>query len=836
MNNPEQNKETCFHCGLPLPAAANYPVLFPDASHGTCCRGCQAVAQLIVDSGNADYYQHRTEFPSTATLQDPDQILRQLRLYDLPEIQRSFVKAGAGDVREAALILEGIVCAACIWLNERHLLQLPGVQAVEINYSTRRARVQWDNSKIQLSEILQAIRDIGYSAHPFDPQQQEQVFMRERATSQRRLAIAGLGMMQVMMYAISTYIAEPGTMTWDIEALMRWASLMLTMPVVFYSAWPFFQGAWRDLRRRRLGMDVPVALGIGAAFLASLWATLTHSGEVYFDSITMFVFFLLAGRYLEMGVRRKSAAAVEALAKLIPAVATRFCDYPAQQKTEVVPVSQLVAGDVLMIKPGEAIPADGLVLTGSSEADESLLTGESRALPKIPGDRLVGGAINVSSPLLMRVEKVGADTLLSGILRLLDRAQAEKPRIALLADRFASWFVFALLVIAAAIALIWLVVDPSRAFWITVSVLVVTCPCALGLATPAALTAATGRLTRMGLLITRGHALETLAKVSHVIFDKTGTLTLGRPVLLDTITLGSASAARCRALASALEGMSEHPIARALHDSGALSMPVENAANQTGLGLEGCIDGRRYRLGRPEFVAQLHGQAVPAHLEFQDGQTQVALGDEHGWLCLFLLGDQLRSDAVQAVLRLRQLGVEVSLLSGDGTATVRRVAERLGIAHYAGQLLPQDKLQRLRDLQQQGEIVAMVGDGVNDAPVLAAAQVSIAMGQGAEVAQASADMVMMTGQLERLADAIIVARRTAGVIRQNLVWAVLYNLVAIPAAALGFVTPWMAGIGMSFSSLLVVLNALRLSYVRREITVAVVAPILTPAALAAGGR
>ncbi len=791
---------------------------------------------MIVDSGNADYYRHRTAFPPTAIQQDPLQILQQLQLFDLPEIQRSFVKAGTGDVREAALILEGIVCAACIWLNERHLMQLPGVLAVEINYSTRRARVQWDNSKIQLSAILQAIRDIGYSAHPFDPQQQEQVFMRERASSQRRLAIAGLGMMQVMMYAISTYVADPGTMTWDIEALMRWASLMMTIPVVFYSAWPFFQGAWRDLRRRYLGMDVPVALGIGAAFLASLWATLTHSGEVYFDSISMFVFFLLAGRYLEMGVRRKSAAAVEALAKLIPAVATRFCDYPAQQNTEVVPVSQLAAGDVLMIKPGEAIPADGVVLTGNSEADESLLTGESRALAKAPGDRLVGGAINVSSPLLMRVEKVGADTLLSGILRLLDRAQAEKPRIAMLADRFAAWFVFALLVIAAAIALAWIAVDASRAFWITVSVLVVTCPCALGLATPAALTAATGRLTRMGLLITRGHALETLAKVSHVIFDKTGTLTLGRPVLLDTIPLGAVPAARCRALASALEGMSEHPIARALHDADALPVQVQDVSSLTGQGLEGSFDGLRMRLGRPEFVAQLHGQPLPAQLAVRDDQSLVALGDAQGWLCVFILGDQLRADAMQAVDRLKHLGVQVSLLSGDGTAVVRRVAERLGIAHYAGQLLPQDKLQHLRDLQQQGEIVAMVGDGVNDAPVLAAAQVSIAMGQGAEVAQASADMVMMTGQLERLADAIIVARRTAGVIRQNLVWAAIYNLIAIPAAALGLVTPWMAGIGMSFSSLLVVLNALRLSYVRPEIAVPVAAPIMTPAALAAEGR
>jgi len=468
--------------------------------------------------------------------------------------------------------------------------------------------------------------------------------------------------------------------------------------------------------------------------------------------------------------------------------------------------------------------------------DESLLTGESRPLPKTAGERLVGGAINVASPITMRVEKVGADTLHAGILRLLDRAQAEKPRIAVLADRFAAWFVFALLLIAGGVAFAWYLVDPARAFWITVSVLVVTCPCALGLATPAALTAATGRLSRLGLLITRGHALETLAKVTHVVFDKTGTLTLGRPVLLETRVLCDASIVQYRAIASALEGMSEHPIARALHDADAPQLPMQQITSQSGLGLEGVLDGRRVRLGRPEFVAALHGLAWPENLLTSSNQTLVALGDEHGWLGAFLLGDQLRSDALQAVARLKQLGVKVSLLSGDGVSATQAVAERLDIEQFAGQLLPQDKLERLRALQAQGEVVAMLGDGVNDAPVLAAAQVSIAMGQGAEVAQASADMVMMNGQLERLADAIVVARQTARVIRQNLWWAAIYNLAAIPAAALGLITPWMAGIGMSASSLLVVLNALRLSRAPRDKAPAQAAPTLTAAVLAAEGR
>ncbi|WP_413438897.1 heavy metal translocating P-type ATPase [Sulfuriferula sp. GW1] len=814
LGNGSHDMPSCFHCGNPLPPGAHYPVDLPDARCNTCCHGCQAVARMIVSSGNAAYYRHRTSLPSTAAAPAADEILQQLRLYDLPEIQQSFVRPGEGDLREAALILEGIVCAACIWLNERHIAQLPGVVAVEINFATHRARVRWDNSRIQLSDILHAVRDIGYAAYPFDADRQEDVFRRERAAAQRRLAIAGLGMMQVMMYAIPAYLADPGSMTWDIQALMRWASLMLTLPVVFYSAWPFFLGAWRDLKRRSLGMDVPVALGVGAAFAASVWVILTHSGEVYFDSITMFVFFLLSGRYLEMGARRKSAAALETLAKLIPAVANRYLDYPAQQETQSVPVTRLAAGDTLLVKPGEAIPADGIVLAGSSAADESLLTGEARALTKVAGDRLVGGAINVTGPLVMRVEKTGADTVLSGILRLLDRAQAEKPRIARLADRFAAWFVLALLLLATGVALGWYWVEPARAFWITVSVLVVSCPCALGLATPAALTAAAGRLTGMGLLATRGHALETLARVTHVVFDKTGTLTYGRLTLLDTLPLGETSAARCRALASTLESVSEHPIAHALHDPAAPTLPGHSITNVPGYGLEGIVEGRHLRLGRPDFVAQLHGRPLPPHLELRDSQTMVALGDEQGWLSIFLLGDQLRPDAVRAVARLKKMGMEVSLLSGDGNATVAHVANQLGIEHYAGQLMPEDKLARMRALQSRGQIVAMVGDGVNDAPVLAAAQVSIAMGQGSDVAQASADMVMMNGQLERLADAMALARRTTAIIRQNLAWAVIYNLAAIPAAALGFVTPWMAGIGMSLSSLLVVLNALRLSRMR----------------------
>jgi Cu2+-exporting ATPase len=807
--------QACFHCGLPVPAGTHYPILLKTETHPACCRGCQAVAQTIIDAGQADYYRHRTALPATpeAALEE----LREIGLYDLPEVQASFVRSD-GSIREAFLILEGIVCAACVWLNERHLKQLAGVLEVEINFSNNRARVRWDDSKVHLSDVLRAVQEIGYIAHPFDPGRSQELHRKDRDAQIRRIAIAGLGMMQVMMFAIPTYVAEgTGTMEAGIEALMRWSSLLLTVPVVFYSAWPFFLGAWRDLARRYVGMDVPVALGIGVSFVASVWATLTRSGEVYFDSIAMFVFFLLTGRFLEFSARRKSSEAAEALIKLLPAVASKLPVWP-DRKHERTPVSGLTRGDVVLVRPGESIPADGVVMEGESSVNESLLTGESRLLKKGMGDALTGGTVNVDSTLIMRVEKIGQDTVLSGIIRLLDRAMTEKPLVARIADSVAAWFVGAVLLIAAAAFVIWWQVDPGRALWVTVSVLVVTCPCALGLATPAALTVATGRLVREGLLATRGHAIEALSKVTHFVFDKTGTLTYGQFVLLETRVLGHESAGRCLAIAAALEQGSEHPIARAFaaacpHPS----LTARGLRNVPGNGLEGVVDGRRYRLGTTRYVLELHGVEL-AMSGLAPGSTVVALGDEAGWLACFVLDDSLRPDADRLVRRLRAVGIEVWLLSGDAPGVVHSLAERLGIAHAYAQMSPQDKLEKLQELQATGAHVAMMGDGVNDAPVLAAAEVSIAMGQGTEVAQSSADLVLMSGRLETVAEGLEVSGRTRKVIRQNLAWALIYNLVAIPAAFAGWVTPWMAGIGMSMSSLVVVLNALRLSRARAGIS------------------
>jgi Cu2+-exporting ATPase len=532
---------------------------------------------------------------------------------------------------------------------------------------------------------------------------------------------------------------------------------------------------------------------------------------VYFDAVTMFVFFLLTGRFLEMSARKQSAEAAESLIKLIPAAAMRLPGYPATREEEMVAAVKLMAGDHVLIGPGESFPADGSVVEGNSSVDESLLTGESMPVTKHAASLVIGGTINLESPLVVKVEKVGSDTVLSSIVRLLDRALAEKPRLAQIADRVAGWFVFALLLVAASVAGIWYWVDPTKAFWITVSVLVVSCPCALALATPAALTAALGRLTRLGLLSTRGHALETLAHATDFVFDKTGTLTTGQFSLLDMEVLRT-DRASVLVLAQALEQGATHPLASALREAaGPADLAADHLINIPGRGVTGQIGGQTYRLGAPEFIG-----AEPAPARFKVGVSLVGLADDAGVLAWFALGDAPRLQAHQLIDELKGLGVRIHLYSGDRDENVQSMARELGIDDARGGMLPQDKLDAVKALQKAGAIVAMTGDGVNDAPVLAQAQVSIAVDQGAEAAQAAADMVLLSSEIGRLADGVKLARKTQGVIRQNLAWSVLYNFFAIPAAALGYVTPWMAGIGMSLSSLLVVLNAMRLSRISKN--------------------
>ena len=795
---------TCFHCTLPVTEPGRNRVKVNGEWRDVCCPGCEAVASAILGYGLEKYYRHRTEPAATAEAYDSNE---DLGIYDDPEVQRAFVHAAAAGECNAALMIEGVRCTACVWLNESVLGSLPGVLGVGINATTHRAQLRWDPRRIKLSEILAAVRRIGYRALPYDVREQEVAQRAERKQSLWRLFVAGFGMMQVMMYALPVYLAEPGSMSWDIEQLMRWAGLVLTLPVVVYSAGPFFQSAWRDLHQRRMGMDLPVSLGIGVAFAASVWSTLRGDGEVYFDSVSMFVFLLLCGRYLEIRARHAVARSLDFLSRAIPEVALRL---DSAGKTVQVPVSALRPGDRVLVRSGERVPADGIVEVGSSFLDESLLTGESRPVSRKTGDQLTGGSTNVADPVRMRVERIGADTVLSSIVRLMQQAAAERPRLIANAERLTSWFVAATLGLAATAALAWWLLEPTRALWIAVSILVVTCPCALSLATPVALTVATGRLARQGLIVCRGHAVESLARATDVVLDKTGTLTRGQLRLVDTQPLADIDAAQCLRIAAALEQGSMHPIAKALVAAAPPASAASNPRHYAGMGVEAELNGRVYRLGCPEFVMQAQGAVADRLRQLSAGNTIAVLGDEARCLALFELGDELRPDAREFIQALRSAGKRVHLLSGDRAAPVERAAALLGIETAKAEASPQVKLKYVQALQRDGRIVAMIGDGVNDAPVLAQAGVSIAMGDGAWISQRQADAVLLSGRLDDLRAAFETSTRALRIIRENLFWAVAYNLSAVPLAALGMVSPWMAGIGMSASSLIVILNSMRL--------------------------
>jgi len=800
---------SCFHCGLPVPAGTSWSVVFDGAPRALCCAGCEAVARTIVEAGLAGYYRFRTA-PAPTGREVVPAVLAELSVWDHPAVAQTLVRSADG-LRETSLLLEDLSCAACVWLTEQRLRRLEGVRAVSVNFATRRATVRWDPGRQDLSGILGAVAAIGYRAHPYDPRRAQELVERERRDRLLRFLVAGALGMQVMTLAEALYAGDWFGIEPEFESFFRWTSLVLTTPVLLFSARPFFAGAWRDLRARRVGMDVPVALGLLLAFLGSIPATLGGGGEVYYDSVVMFVFLLLGARLLEASARVRAAREQEGLARAVPALARRL---GGDGEEEQVAAAGLVAGDLVLVLPGEAVPADGVVTAGVSSLDEALLTGESRPVPKRAGERVVGGAVNVESPLEVQVTAVGGETVLAGLLRLIESARGAKPALARAADRAARWFVAAVLAVAAGVAFAWWQVDPSRVLPVVVSVLVVTCPCALSLATPVAFAVAGGALARRGLLVTRGEAMEGLARADVVVFDKTGTLTEGRLRVERVVTFGGASREEVLAAAAALEAGSEHPIARAVAAAcgSAARVRAEEVRNSPGRGITGSVAGERLVLGSPAFVAGELATPVPAEIErlAREGHTLVALAGGSGWRGALLLDDAPREGARELVAELRRDGRRVVLLTGDLPEVAARLAAAVGIDEVEAAATPERKLARIAELGSGGLTVAMVGDGVNDAAALGAAPVAVAMGDGAYLAASVADAVLTSGRLADLSFAFRHAARTLRVVRQNLALALLYNLAAIPLAAAGQVPPWLAAVGMSASSALVVLNAVRL--------------------------
>ncbi|AEY01806.1 copper-translocating P-type ATPase [Oceanimonas sp. GK1] len=784
----------CFHCGEPLPAGAEFSATLDGASRRFCCPGCQAVAETIIDCGLGSYYQHRTgTAPRAEAL--PDE-LRRLQHYDLDEIQQDFVLE-RDHLREVQLSIGGLSCAACAWLIERHLSQVPGVRLIQVNTTTERARLRWDERETRLSTLLAAFAHIGYQARPFLPHQQEQDYNREVKSYLLRMGVAGIASMQVMMVGFALYEDLFPDIDAGLVQLFRWVSLWLSVPVMGYSALPFYRNAWRGLKNRALNMDLPVSLAMLFAFVASVYATVTASGEVYYECVSMFAFLLLTGRFLEMRAKRRASETTANLTHHIPMLARLETGSDEQE----VAARTLVPGQVVRVSPGAVIPADGDILEGHTSIDESMLTGEHLPVFRGPDEPVFAGTTNVESPLRIRVSRSLADARVSEILRAQDDALLDKPRVAVLADQLSRYFVAALLLATLGTWLVWLQLDADRAFWVMLSVLVATCPCALSLATPTALTVATSRLTQSGVLVRRAHVLDTLPRATRMVFDKTGTLTQGKVALAEVTPLGSQSDAQLLALAAALEAGSEHPIARAFSPHANAAIQVEQRQNHVGRGVSGMIDGQEWRLGS---AAWLNPGA-------EDSELCVYLAGEQGLEARFVLADPLRDEAPELVRRCHEQGLNTTILTGDGSGQADRVAETLGVSELRKNASPDDKLAYLRQRAEQGEVCLMVGDGINDAPVLAGAHVSFAMAGGTDIAKNSADAILLGDSLQRLLSARRIAAATRRVIKQNFSWALGYNLVVLPLAAMGQVSPWFAMIGMSASSLIVMSNSLRLS-------------------------
>jgi Cu2+-exporting ATPase len=746
--------------------------------------------------------------PAFALLDDPA---------EWPAFGRPLDEDAASGRWESQVVVEGMHCAACALTVEAALAQVPGVLKVEVNAATRRARVVWSAGIVKPSRWFDASVAAGYRLVPAADMLQRESRRREARLALWRWLVAGFCMMQVMMYAYPAYIAEPGDMTPDAEQLLRWASWVLTLPVMFFSCGPFFRSALRDLRMRRVGMDLPVALGIVVTFAVSTSGAFDPAGplgsEVYFDSLTMFVFFLLTGRWLETRLRDRTAGALEALMNRLPDSVDRL---GADGEFVRVAVRRLAPGDVLRVLPGEAFPADGIVIQGDTTADEAMLTGESRPVPRPRGARVLAGSHNVSSTVQVRVESVGKGTRFAQIVALMESASLQKPRLARLADRAARPFLVAVLAAATLAGAFWWPVDPGRALMVAVAVLIVTCPCALSLATPAAMLASAGVLASRGVMVCNLQALETLAAVDTVVFDKTGTLTSDTPRLDRVYCRQGMRPGDAVELAAALGAQSLHPAARALVAAWRAqfrSPPAWALLDSTeygGMGLEGRLrrtsdtngTALRVRLGSAAFCG-----VEPLQVE----AAQVHLSDPQGWVASFVLAEELRPDAAETVAALQAAGLEVHLLSGDRAAAAEAVGLRAGIRHVQGDCAPEDKLRLLKELQAPGRRVAMVGDGLNDAPVLAHAHASFAIGNAVPLARSRADFVMQGDSLAALPQAIAQARRTLRIVRQNLGWAAGYNAICVPLALAGWLPAWLAGLGMAASSLVVVLNAARLA-------------------------
>ena len=810
---PTADNQACFHCGLPLPPEDD--ILRSEVGGETrefCCIGCQSVCGAIYAAGMEGFYQ-RT--PEGFLLAPPPEPPRDVALFDLDEVQEEFVH-NMGELREINLLVEGIHCAACVWLIEHTLGKEPGVVGVHVNLAGRRLLLRWNNEQVKLSRLIERLGQIGYTAAPFDPEAAEGAIKRRNRAMLYRMAFAGFAMMNLMWISIALYT---GAADDEFRHLFHIMGFVLATPTLFYSGGLFFKGAWSGLRNWHLSMDLPIAIGATVTWAYSSYITFTKSsfGDVYFDTVVNFIFIILVGRYLEAMSRRAALTATQRLLDLQPRVATVIDD----GEEKLTPVRAIKAGQQVLIKPGYKVAVDGVVLDGRSSIDESMLSGESIPVSKQAGDTVSAGTFNTSSALIVRVTNTLRDTSLGKIIALVEEAQASKAPIQCMADRIVPWFVLITLCLASLTFAFWVGDNFDKALLAATSVLIITCPCAFGMATPMSMAVASGQGARFGIMVKNSAVLETLSKVTHIVFDKTGTLTTGKMRVQHVVTAEQWDEETLLRLAAGAERYSEHSIGQAVVDS-AVARQIDVEAinpqdfdNLPGHGVSATIEGRRLMVGKASWL-QDEGVSIPEEL-----RTRIDELERQAYSCIFVavdgrfagllaIADELRHDARALVEQLRRDGVRMTLLSGDRRQVAETVAAQLGGMAVIAEVLPQDKDRVIAELQQQGEKVAMVGDGVNDAPALIRADVGIAVASGTDVSVESADIVLMGDELLKVRLAMALSRRTLRTIRQNIGLSLAYNSIMVPLAMMAFVTPLVAAITMPISSLLVIGNAARI--------------------------
>ena len=838
------SKDKCFHCNLPIISTPPPSLVVLGEKQVFCCHGCKAVCEVIVSSGNADYYKHREGSARTFNADELPELLDKLKLYDNKDIQRDFVRTDKNkDWKEVWLILEEIRCAACMWLNERTLRSLEGILDVQMDYTGQQARVRWNPEKIKLSEILAAITNIGYVAHPFDPTQREALNKEQKDRSIQRIIFALILGMGVMQSAIGSYffteVDEQGNLPLWLQ-ISRWVNVASTFLLLAYPGQIFFKNAWRDLKNKSLGMDVPIVIGLSVAWLGSLYTTIIGVGEVYFESIAMFVIFLLIARYIELRARITATTLLDRSSKIIPKTAQLIL----QSGLKETPVIELVKGDVIQVSPGETLAVDGRLLSEKSSFNESLLTGESLPVMHSKGDKLLGGSINVDQLIEVEVISGKIDSSLNEIHQLTQKSTMYRPYYIDIAESIAGKFVAVILLIASATFLFWTFAELNSSFNTAlshmISVLIVTCPCALALAAPVALSLGAAGLNHLHVLSIKMSSIEKLKKVDTIVFDKTGTLTTGEPALKQIKLLGEIDEEHALVISAELEKGSKHPFAKAIIAAAKKiddkELNIKASKNYLGLGIEGSIklNGKdeKWRLGSASFV-NLEKNDLKDEIKKEIegwlnlGYSTIYLSNDVAVQAVFCIHDPLRSGVKQFLDVCEELGIKRKvILSGDHQKSVNAIAKQLGITEAYGGLSPQDKLNWVKsyhahtlkseDKESKDRKVMMLGDGINDAPTLAAADVSMTFSDATDLAQSNCDFILLGKNYNTLGSAFQLMNKTRNIIIQNLGWAILYNIVAVPAAVLGYVTPWMAAIGMSLSSLLVVLNSLRLKKLQTD--------------------